>query len=117
MTIEPLSQKLLDSLDWLEAGVSSLTQGIVVTDATGAITFLNAAAASLAGRNPELAVGQPFPEIFPLVEPLGDRPIELAASVASSGVPRRMRTVLLAADGARTMVAFTVARALGGVSS
>ena len=46
--------------------VGAMGDAVVVTDATGAITFLNAAAHRLTGWSPDDAYGRPFDQVLPL---------------------------------------------------
>ncbi|GAB7535734.1 hybrid sensor histidine kinase/response regulator [Burkholderia sp. 3C] len=47
-----------------ETTLASLTQGVIVTDPAARITYLNAAAAALAGHDADAARGQPFHDVF-----------------------------------------------------
>ena len=102
-------QELKEERDRISAIVSSMADGVILTDATRRIVFVNPAAAAALGE-PETLQGRPVAEVLPFPELL--RQLEDAPAVA--GIPRMQlteprkitlspRTVLLRQpDGTRT---------------
>ncbi len=102
--------------DRISAIVSSMADGVILTDAQERIVFVNPAAARMFALDVETVEGRPAAEALPypqLLEQLGDEP------VASSHIPRiklqdphritlSPRTVRLAHDGGARMGAVTV---------
>ncbi|MEW6259889.1 MAG: PAS domain S-box protein [Thermodesulfobacteriota bacterium] len=60
-------QELLESKQHLSATLSSITDGVISCDVSGAIVHLNAAAEALTGWTHTEAVGKPVNEVFRLV--------------------------------------------------
>ncbi|MBN3728733.1 PAS domain-containing protein, partial [Burkholderia sp. Ac-20379] len=56
-----------------ETTLASLTQGVIVTDAAGRITYLNAAAAALAGHDADAARGRAFHDVVQAYDNAGER--------------------------------------------
>ena len=59
-SLQTVVLKLAREKGFLETLFNTIQEGIIVTDADGRITYLNAAAGQLLGINPERAVGEPL---------------------------------------------------------
>lgn len=59
-------RELLSARNLFETTLASIADGVVATDAGGAITFMNAVAAELTGWDPDLAVGMPIEDALVL---------------------------------------------------
>ncbi|KVL23300.1 hybrid sensor histidine kinase/response regulator [Burkholderia sp. MSMB1826] len=57
----------------LEAVLGALPHGVIATDATGRLTYLNAAAAELVGCRPDDAMGRPVRDVLRIVDHEGRR--------------------------------------------
>lgn len=86
----------------LEVTLASIGDAVIVTDAAGHVTFLNAVAEKLTGFPADAAVGKPLVEIFRIVNERTRRVVENpVAKVLQTGaiVGLANHTVLLASDG------------------
>ncbi len=59
-----LERKLRESEEWLSVTLKSIGEGVIATDADGAVKFINPEAESLTGRKQKEALGTPLEEIF-----------------------------------------------------
>jgi PAS domain S-box-containing protein len=59
-SLQSVVLKLARERGFLETLFNTIQEGVIVTDADGRITYLNAAAGQLLGINPERAVGEPL---------------------------------------------------------
>jgi PAS domain S-box-containing protein len=87
----------------LHATLESVADGLITTDATGRVTFLNAEAARLTGWSRADAVGRPLEQVFALADARTGVPLEnvvLRTFAGSAGI-ERAGTVLLSRDGRR----------------
>jgi PAS domain S-box-containing protein len=101
-------QQVEDSLrhqrETLQVTLSSIGDGVIVTDAVGRVTFLNAVAEGLTGWSIEQARHQPFESVFRIVNERTGRPVEHPVSkVLETGgiVGLANHTVLIHRDGHR----------------
>ncbi len=62
-----LSERLADSRQIFETTLTSIGDGVVATDTTGRITFMNPTAAQLTGWSRTDAVGKQLDDVFPLL--------------------------------------------------
>jgi PAS domain S-box-containing protein len=69
-------QALADARDLLSTTLTSIGDGVIVTDAAGRITFVNAEAARLTGWTPDEAAGQPLLSVFPIENETTRLPVE-----------------------------------------
>ncbi|KWE86298.1 ATP-binding protein [Burkholderia territorii] len=85
----------------LEAVLDALPQGVISTDAQGRVTYLNAAAAELAGCSPDEAAGRPVRDVLRVFDHDGRRvqttPLDRALAGAHASSDRHW---LHGADGA-----------------
>jgi PAS domain S-box-containing protein len=63
-SLQSVVLKLARERGFLETLFNTIQEGIIVTDADGRITYLNAAAGQLLGIDPERAVGEPLSRYF-----------------------------------------------------
>jgi PAS domain S-box-containing protein len=101
-------QQVEDSLrhqrETLQVTLSSIGDGVIVTDADGRVTFLNAVAEVLTGWSVEQAKNQPFENVFRIVNERTGRPVEHpVAKVLQTGgiVGLANHTVLIHRQGHR----------------
>ena len=93
-----------DAHDVLDVTLASIGDGVIVTDATGHVTFLNPVAEQLTGWSSAEAKNVPFAEVFRIVnEYTGDSVDHPVAKVIESGgiVGLANHTVLISRDGKR----------------
>jgi len=86
----------------LRVTLTSIGDGVIVTDHDGAATFLNPVAESLTGWPSDAAAGRPLPEVFRIVNETTRRPVENPVERAlrdGTIVGLANHTVLLARDG------------------
>jgi PAS domain S-box-containing protein len=91
----------LQRAQW-QVTLSSIGDAVIVTDAAGAVTFMNSVAVSLTGRTPAEAAGRPLEEVFHIVNEQTREPVENpVAKVLREGVTVGLanHTVLIAVDG------------------
>jgi len=92
--------------------LSSIGDGVIATDARGAITFMNPVAQALCGCSEEEALGRPVETVFRIVrdqahQAIGHPFAEALAGGMTSGLARR--TILIANDGTERPVDDTAA--------
>ncbi len=100
----------------LHVTLSSIGDAVVVTDAAGAVTFLNPVAAGLTGWGQQEAAGQPLGRVFPIINERTRRPVEdPVARVFREGraVELANHTALVARDGREVPVEDSAAPILG----
>ena len=88
---------------WLATTLSSIGDGVIATDATGAIRFVNPVAADLTGWSPTEARGRPLDEVFRIVGAVDRLPAENPVEhILRQGTlaGRTNQTVLIRRDGA-----------------
>src|SRR5438477_578830 len=89
--------------DWLQVTLASIGDGVIATDASGRVRFLNAAAQRLTGWRAAEAAGRPLDELISLYDERDGKPLrnplkaalETRAACAAGGEP-----ALRARDGA-----------------
>jgi PAS domain S-box-containing protein len=99
-----IEESLRRERETLEVTLSSIGDGVIVTDAAGRVTFLNPVAERLTGWPLEEAKGLPFERIFRIVNEHSGHPVEHpVAKVLQSGgiVGLANHTVLIARDEQR----------------
>ncbi len=73
---------------WTEDLLSTLAEGVIITDAHGQVTTLSPKAAKLLHTAPELAAGRPLGEVFPLLHLVNCQPAPDAVDLSLvSGEP------------------------------
>ncbi|HWL07273.1 MAG TPA: PAS domain S-box protein [Planctomicrobium sp.] len=86
----------------LQVTLSSIGDGVIVTDTTGRVTFLNPVATELTGWIPEEAVGVPIETLFNIVNEESRQPVENPVTkVLRDGIVVGLanHTVLISKDG------------------
>lgn len=63
-----LDNKLRESQEWLSVTLSSIGDGVIATNETGLVRFINPVAETLTGWSTSEAQGKPLERVFPLVE-------------------------------------------------
>jgi PAS domain S-box-containing protein len=97
------AQDIRRSEQWLATTLSSIGDGVIATDATGAIRFVNPVAAELTGWSQADARGRPLEEIFRIVGAADRLPAESPVEhILRQGTlaGRMNQTVLIRRDGA-----------------
>jgi PAS domain S-box-containing protein len=84
--------------------LASIGDGVIVTDAAGNVTFLNAVAESLTGWSTADAVGRPLTEVFHLVSDAPGDPPQPPADAAPRTPAAAGLTLLISRDGRRIPV-------------
>jgi len=88
--------------EWLRTTLASIGDAVIATDATGAVSFMNAVAESLTGWSQTEAVSRPLNDIFPIInEHTRARVSNPVDRVLETGVVVGLanHTLLLARDG------------------
>jgi PAS domain S-box-containing protein len=81
--------------EWLQVTLAAIGDGVIATDASGQVRFLNPAAQRLTGWRAAEAAGRPIDELLPLFDERDNAPIacplhaalKLRAAAAASGEP------------------------------
>src|ERR1700733_14186158 len=68
----PKSSELDSAGEAPQMSPASTGDGVIVTDSSGRVTFMNAAAEELTGRSAHDALDHPLSEVFPIASPAGD---------------------------------------------
>jgi PAS domain S-box-containing protein len=89
-------EELRRSREWLSVTLASIAEGVLATDTTGRIVFLNRAAAELIGWKAEEAVGRPIEDVFGISS---DQTREMTGDII--GRVLREKAVIALADHAR----------------
>jgi PAS domain S-box-containing protein len=98
---------LLEEKKRLIVTLESIGDGVITTDATGRITFLNPVAGSLCGWSHAEAIGMPLSDVFQIVNESTRQPVESPVEmVIREGyiVELANHTVLLSRDGSETPI-------------
>ena len=104
-------QQALDTLRLQATTLTSIGDAVIVINAQGRVTFLNAEAARLTRWQPVAALGQPLERVYHLLDEISHQPVEdvLATQLQHSLSPVRNRSILLRdRDGGETPIAETV---------
>jgi PAS domain S-box-containing protein len=102
-----IEESLRRERETLEVTLASIGDGVIATDTTGRVTFLNTVAERLTGWPLEEAKNQPFERVFRIVNQYTGRPVENpVAKVLQSGgiVGLANHTVLITRDGQRVPI-------------
>jgi PAS domain S-box-containing protein len=99
---EQTAEELREQREWFAVTLASIGDAVIATDASGRVSFMNAAAEALTGWHNAEAMGRPSAEVFRIVNEATREPVE-------SPVERVLRenivvglanhTLLLGADG------------------
>jgi len=99
--------------------LAGLREGVIATDARGAVVFLNPAAEALTGWSAAQAAGRPLHEVYRVIDEHSRAPLDYIAagppSAAAPGDPERSAVRLIRRDGQETSVhdSFTEVRETG----
>ena len=104
---ETMSEDLKQSRDWFQTTLASIGDGVIVTDAKGRVSFLNAEAERLTGWKSAEAEGKELPTVFRIVNEETRNPVEnpvekvlrLGQVIGSAN-----HTILIAKDGTETPI-------------
>src|ERR1700683_4829667 len=87
--------------------LASTGDGVIVTDSSGRVTFMNAAAEELTGRSAQDALNHPLSEVFPIAGSAADAealdPVARVRSATNGAAPVH-HSVLVRADGSRVPI-------------
>src|SRR5260370_9805035 len=64
---EQTPEALYEQRQWLQVTLSSISDGVITTDAEGNVTFLNPVAQSLTGWSQDESAGVPLDSVFKIV--------------------------------------------------
>jgi PAS domain S-box-containing protein len=106
------AKALREQREWLTVTLSSIGDGIIATDTTGTITFLNPIAAQLTGWPAAEALGRPVAEVLQLLSEQTRQPVDnpaLGVLHAGWAVELPRHTVLRTRDGREVAVADSAA--------
>src|ERR1700733_2780896 len=103
----PKSSELDSAGEAPQMSPASTGDGVIVTDSSGRVTFMNAAAEELTGRSAHDALDHPLSEVFPIASPAGDTetldPVARVRSATNGAAPVH-HSILLRADGSRLLI-------------
>lgn len=107
-----MERKLIESERWLATTLQSIGDGVIATDKTGRIKFMNPVAETLTGWSRAKAAGKPLAEVFRIIDmnsrkPSGD-PLEKVMQ-AGTIIELSNHTALIAKDGTERRIADSVA--------
>jgi PAS domain S-box-containing protein len=71
-----MEARLREESSWLATLLRCITDGVIATDASGALRFLNPTAEKLTGWTEQAALGRDLSEIFHVLEPASREPAE-----------------------------------------
>jgi putative nucleotidyltransferase with HDIG domain/PAS domain S-box-containing protein len=91
---------------WLETTLDSVGEGIVATDATGRVNYLNAMAGRLLGLGLEQARQRPLARVLPL-SGLDGQPVDPVPGALGAECPLRLEGLSLSAPGGEIPVELT----------
>ena len=97
-------REMLAARTLLETTLSSIGDGVISTDVSGRITFVNMAAAELTGWDPDLAIGRSIEDVLRLAREETEEEIEnplRSALRTSAKIALENHAVLISADGRR----------------
>jgi len=101
------AMEILRQKDLLAVTLSSIGDGVIVTDAQGRVTFLNGEAERLTGWSNRDAVGHPLPAVFHIINERtrqpADNPVEKILRLGTT-VGLANHTILIAKDGRETPI-------------
>jgi PAS domain S-box-containing protein len=81
-----MEKKLKESKEWYVTTLRSISDGVIATDPKGCVLFLNPAARSMIGWEPDEATGKPLKDVF---------------NIISERTERDNKIILIARDGTR----------------
>ncbi len=102
-----MEERPRDEHKWFAATLRSITDGVIATDAAGAVKVLNPAAEKLTGWKEEEALGRNLSEVFQTIEPVTRRPAECVLKRALAGetaVSSNAHHLLVARSGAEMAI-------------
>ena len=67
---QAIDRRLRERERWFSTTLDCVADGVITTDLSGKITYLNPAAVALLGTRPELAIGRPVEEVMKLIDQL-----------------------------------------------
>ena len=105
-------EELRKQSEWLRITLASIGDGVISTDGTGGITFMNTVAEALTGWPQADAIGRPLPEVFRIVHDETRTPVENPAICAlepAAVVSPAKRTVLISRTGAEYRIEHSAA--------
>lgn len=100
-------RELVSARNLFETTLSSIGDGVITTDADGAVAFMNGVAADLTGWDPDLAVERPVEDVLPLTredtkEPIVNPIREALRTKTRVGLTNH--TILTSRDGRRLVI-------------
>jgi PAS domain S-box-containing protein len=99
--------QLIQSHDLLATTLASIGDGVIVTDAQGRVTFLNAVAERLTKWSRPDAVGRPVAEIFRIINEETRRPVDNPVDLVlrrGATISLANHTLLIARDGSEVAI-------------
>ncbi len=80
-----MEKRLKDNAEWLETVLRSIADGVIATDETGKVTFMNTVAENITGWLSQEAIGKPITDIFDIFN-------EITGKTVSNPVMRVLKT-------------------------
>ncbi len=110
--LQQSEEQIRQGRDWLHTTLRSIGDGVIATDATGRVTFLNLAAQALTGWTQEEAVGVPLGQVFAITNEetgaVADDPVT-GAILDNKVIGLANHTVLISKDGRKIPIDDTAA--------
>jgi PAS domain S-box-containing protein len=100
-------QALADEKERLAVTLRAMAEGVITTDTTGSVLFMNPAAALLTGFEATAAVGRPITEVCALVSQRSGEPVSVSGKLVVSGdrvADLPAQTLLVGKNGMRRSV-------------
>jgi two-component system, cell cycle sensor histidine kinase and response regulator CckA len=100
-------RELREQREWLKVTLASIGDGVIATDETGCINYINPVAEGLTGWSSDAAVGKPLPEVFNIVNEQSRQVVEdPVRKVLRTGtiVGLANHTILIRRDGSEVAI-------------
>ena len=99
-------REVREQRDWAMNSFAAIPCAVVLTDRTGRVSWLNAAAEKLTGQSSESAFHRPWAEVLPLIDSSTGAPIEnlVAPAILSGETSTLPAGVMLAGNGEREAI-------------
>ncbi len=112
LALQQSEEQIRQARDWLDKTLGSIGDGVIATDASGRVTFLNETAQALTGWTQEEAVGTPLDQVFAITSEktgaIAENPVTLALT-ENKAVGIVNHTLLTSKDGRKIPIDDTAA--------
>ena len=112
-TIDTLTTRILSRMSFVNRVLSSMGEGVVVTDREGRIVFANPVAEALLGRSADLLIGQPLVVLLTQIGKIEAKALREGLQQALVQLPFELEFGLSAGGGRHCSLSFTALLAAG----